>query len=197
MAEEEVTQEESAEVTATETEEDEPLGPKGQKALDAMKEQLKAARADAKAGKAAATRLAELEASSMSEQEKAVKAAREEAAAEVRSEVLRERLGDKIEAAMAGRFSVPASLLNLNPDEFIVDGQIDTAAIKAAVDGLLTTYPNLAVGEPARFQGTADQGARGGQKATPAEAIAEAEAKGDFQTARSLKAAQLLSLPQS
>jgi hypothetical protein len=85
---------------------------------------------------------------SKSDTERAIEAARQEAATQARTEVQRDRVIDKIEVAAAGKFTdlEDATLrLGRNADEFIgKDGAIDTAAISAAVDKLLKDKPHLA-----------------------------------------------------
>lgn len=81
------------------------------------------------------------------EAEQAIARAREEAGAEARAAVTRERVIDKIEVAAAGKFAdVEDAQLHLGKraDEFIKDGVIDTAAIGKAVDKLLEDKPHLA-----------------------------------------------------
>ncbi len=97
--------------------------------------------------KAKAARLAEIEEANASELDKAIKKARDEAATEVRTEITRERVLDKIEVAAAGKFAdVTDARLRIGQQaaDFIKsDGSIDFAAIKAAVDKQLEDAPHL------------------------------------------------------
>lgn len=97
--------------------------------------------------KAKAARLDEIEAEQATEQEKAVKAAVEEATREVTQRLMTERVMDKIEVAAAGEFEdVEDARLRLGSraDEFLTDdGEIDTDAIAEAVQKLLEDKPHL------------------------------------------------------
>jgi multidrug efflux pump subunit AcrA (membrane-fusion protein) len=102
------------------------LGDAGKKALDAMKAQLKEARAEARAGKALQAELDTLKAQTMSETEKAIDQARREAAQEARTATLREvggeRVADAIRVASAGRnVDVDALLEGLDTGRFLGD----------------------------------------------------------------------------
>lgn len=121
--------------------------------------------ADAKANKAAAARLAEIEAAQQSDMEKAVAAARKETEDAVRSEVRRERVLDRIEVLAAKDFADPEDArlrLGQRADEFVGDdGTVDAKAIAAALADLLKNKPHLAAAQPdGRPRGNADIGAR-------------------------------------
>jgi hypothetical protein len=140
------------------------LGDAGKKALDAMKEKW---RTERDARKAAEDKLAAASKPKPAEGEPLdVDALRKQIRDESRAEVLRERTLDKIEAKAAGRFRDPEdALLRLgrNVDEFIDGDKIDLAAIEDALVELLDKRPDFGVtqGEPKRFKGTADGGAKG------------------------------------
>lgn len=175
MADDEVTEETSA--TETEpTTEDEPLGPSGVKALAAMKEQLKAARTEAKIGREAAKRLADLEDRDKSELEKAQKRADAAEKAAADHELASTRLAVAFEKGLT-----PAQakrLVGTSRDE-----------LEADADEVLRDFP------VAKFAGTADQGSRTSVPApTLAERIAEAQEKQDWSTVGALKAQQLRDL---
>ncbi|MEU8196345.1 hypothetical protein AB0C10_21415 [Microbispora amethystogenes] len=157
--------------------------------------------ADYKDLKAKASQFDELTASQQTETEKAVAKAREEAKAEALAEVRRDRVLDKIEVLAAGRFADPEDAklrLAARLDEFVGDdGQTDTKAVEGALSKLLTEKPHLAAGGSRRFEGGGDGGPRGGKPAPSLdEQIREAEAKGDWKTARQLKTQLLLQPPK-
>lgn len=138
----------------------EALGEPGKKALDTMKQERNAER----------ERRQQIEA-----EHAALKAQIEGRDVEHKAEVERQRIRDdalkvandrilkaEIRVAAAGKLADPAdALLHINLTEFAVsaDGEVDTAAIAAAIDQLITTKPYLAA-QGGRFQGAGDGGAR-------------------------------------
>lgn len=105
-----------------------------------------------------------LSAAQQTELEKAVNAARAETENAVRSEVMRDRVLDRVEALAAKDFADAEDArlrLASRVEEFIADGKIDSDAIKAALGTLLTDKPHLAVPSDRRPRGDVDQGARG------------------------------------
>lgn len=168
---------------------DKPLGPAGEKALAAWKERAKAAEA----------KVSEFEQANLTEQERAVAEAEARGkaegqalaqAAEFRAE-LRVAAADKLNKQAATDLSSDAALAmkQLGFDEVPVTatGDIDAEAISAAIDAYVEARPYLA--GDATPPPSIDQGSR-----TPApnpsieDAIAQAEANGDWKTARQLKA---------
>lgn len=167
---------------------DTPLGPKGEKALQA--EKTKRREADRLRRTAARERdeaLAELERLKTAATQKGAKAgdgdsaddapdldairaeARDKATAEAKAEVLKDRVGDKIEVLAAKRFQdagdAVVHLLRTSEIADFLDGdKIDAEAIKEALDELLERKPYLAVAAQSakRFQGSGDGGARKG-----------------------------------
>lgn len=140
---------------------EENLGDAGKKALDAMKADRNAARAKAAEAEAEIARLRAVaegkEAEFKAEQERR---AVEATALGKANERIKKA---EIRAAAAGKLNDPADALRyLDLDEFEVsdDGEVDTDAVKEAIDRLISTKPYLAVAQGTRFQGTADQGAR-------------------------------------
>lgn len=136
------------------------LGDAGKKALDAMKAKWRAERARAKA---AEDKLAAASKPTPSEDGTDLEAMREQARSEARTEVLKDRALDKIEAKAAGRFKDPEdALLRLgkNVDNYISDGKIDLEAIEDDLVELLEKRPDFGVtqGDSKRFKGTADGG---------------------------------------
>ena len=139
---------------------------------------------------AAEARLAELEGASQSEQERAVKAARDEALAEARAEAEAGRRRDRLEVAVtrvgARMFAdVDDALLNVermidrgdvDPDDvYDDDGKIKTDGVRAALEQLLEDKPHLALDRGSSNGGTGanDAGKGGAAKGrdgmTPAE----------------------------
>jgi hypothetical protein len=151
--------------------EDKPLGPAGEKALHAEKERRKAAEKTARENKA---RLEALEAEltrlkngGEDDAAKAVREAREKAEADALTKANARILKAEVKAAAAGKLSDPADALRfLDVSDFEVDadGNVDTDAIKEAVDDLLKSKPYLAAQGGARFKGSADGGARKGSR---------------------------------
>jgi len=140
---------------------EEALGDAGKKALDAMKAKWKEADALAKKRDA---ELAELRAQAEG-REAEFKAEQERRAVEATAlSKANDRIKKaEIRALAAGKLNDPADALRyLDLDEIEVsdDGEVDTAAVKEALERLISTKPYLAVAQGTRFQGTADQGAR-------------------------------------
>ncbi|MDY7102127.1 MAG: hypothetical protein S0880_13150 [Actinomycetota bacterium] len=160
----------------------------------ALAKERQAARDERKARKALEDELAELRQANMSDAEKAVADARREGETAA-TERYRDRLvRTEVRAAAAGRLADPAdaiNLLDLAAFEVNDDGSLDTDAIAAAVDELLTSKPYLAASTPARQPaGSADQGMRGSSAVRqltredligmPPEAVEKAEADGQL-----------------
>lgn len=137
------------------------LGEAGKRALEAERGSRRAAENRAKALE---TELAKFRESSMSEQEKAIAAARREATAEAGVAFNRRLVQAEVRAAAAGKLADPEDAVRfLNLDEFEVgsDGDVDKKAITSAIERLLKGKPYLS-GSATRPTGDADQGARGG-----------------------------------
>jgi hypothetical protein len=153
-----------------------------------------------KANSQAAKRLADIEAANATEQEKAVAAARQEASTETASKYSSRIISAEIRAAAGGKLADPSDavrLLDMSTFSLDDNDEVDSAAVVKAIDELLKSKPYLGVKDDRRFQGGADQGARGGQKQTIDDQIREAEGKGDWRTAGALKAQKLSELPHS
>ena len=157
-----------------ESPEDKPLGPEGEKALDAFKARAREAEKKAKRVDDLEAELAKFREDAMSEQEKAIAQARTEAADTARSEAMstfNERLfAAEVKAASAGKFVdddlmadplVSRRLLGLDDIPLTESGDIDSAAIADAVSRLTESKPHLAV-SATRPAGDVDQGARPG-----------------------------------
>ncbi|MFF8817805.1 hypothetical protein ACF07D_07400 [Leucobacter sp. NPDC015123] len=93
--------------------------------------------------------------------EKALDDARRDAAAEATAKANKRLIAAEFRSAAAKRVKDPriaAKLVDLEGIEVDDDGEVDADGIAAALDAVLEEYPDLA---PSRFEGTADQGARG------------------------------------
>lgn len=139
--------------------EDKPLGPKGERALQAMKAKLKDERTKRRAAEAKLTESGKAS-EDKTDPDQVRKAAEDAATARANQRVLR----SEIKAAAAGRLSDPKDALKfLDLDQFEVDadGEIDEDEITDAIDDLLTRKPYLAAQQTGkRFQGSGDGGAR-------------------------------------
>lgn len=177
---------------------DKPLGPAGEKALEAEKAKRKAALERAR--KAEADRdtlkaeLDKLRGGDDKDKGPTAEQLREQARDEARAETLRERALDKVEAKAAKLFADPEdarALLAASVDDFVDGKKIDLDAINEALEDLLKRKPHLAAQGGKRFEGSADQGSRKGgtrpaqltkadlDRMSP-EAIVEAKKKGQF-----------------
>ncbi|PZF98252.1 phage scaffolding protein [Micromonospora deserti] len=124
------------------------LGDPGKKALDAMKQREKAARAESRELK---KRLADLEAAAAAKDktpdEQAIDAARREAAAETLAKANARILRSEVKAAAAGKLADPSDALRLlDLDQFEVgdDGEVDAGDIADAISELIKNKPYLA-----------------------------------------------------
>jgi hypothetical protein len=157
----------STSVDDTETEDapegSDALGDAGKKALDAMKAKWQAERDKRKAADA---ELAKLKLPKDGDQPDPKEIA-EQARADARAEVLRERALDKIETKAAKLFADPEdarALLAGQVEDFLDGDKVDIDAIEDALKDLLTKKPHLGAATAKRFQGGADGGARNGSK---------------------------------
>jgi hypothetical protein len=163
---------------------EEALGDPGKKALDSMKAERKAALDRAKA---AETRAAELQAKlegREAEHQASVEAQRVKDDAIIRAELKAAAKGKLADPSDAGLF------INLKDFEVSSNGDVDTDALNAAIDDLISRKPHLGATERRRFDGDADAGKKtdpkGGQlsrtdidRMTPDE-IADAYTTGKF-----------------
>lgn len=154
----------SAEAPAEGTEE---LGDKGKQALDRMKQERNAAKAQAREhAKALEEMRAELERLKSGEQEdETAKKIREAESAALQKANAR-ILNAELRAAATGKLADPADALKfLDTSAFEVDadGNVDADAIAEAIADLTEKKPYLAAQGTKRFQGSADGGARPSQ----------------------------------
>lgn len=111
------------------------------------------------------------------EAEKAVEAARLEGRSEALSAANDRLLRAEVKAAAAGKLSDPADavrMLDLSSFKVGDDGEIDSGAIGAAIEDLVRSKPYLAA-QPQGFQGSGDNGSRGGKPGGPAQITSRAE----------------------
>lgn len=140
----------------------EPLGDAGKRALEEERSGRKAAE---KAARDAQAELDKLRKDSMSDQERAVAEAKAEARAEVLTQANQRLLRAEVRAAAAGKLADPDDALGLLdlPSFMDDDGEINTKAIKSAIDKLVSSKPYLSA-RPGN--GSGEGGARGGNANT-------------------------------
>lgn len=164
------------------------LGDAGKQAIDRMKAERKEARDSAAAEKARADALqAKLDGKEAEHTAAQEKAATEAAAlAKANGRILR----SEVKAAAKGVLADPADaykFLDLDSFEVSDDGEVDDAAIEAALKDLVEKKPYLAVQDGKRFQGGADGGTRKESGKSVDDQIADAQKAGDIQTVVALK----------
>lgn len=172
-------------------EEDKPLGPKGEKALEAEKAKR---RQETQRRRAAETELAKLRSEGSSDADKARAEAETAAVQKANAKILNAEIRAVAATKMANPKLAPR-LLDLDQFEVDPDGEVDRDEIAAAIDALVQENPGLAAtqsGSQKRFQGSGDGGARGKPASLDGQILA-AEQKGDWKTARQLKAQKLAS----
>jgi hypothetical protein len=174
----------------------EALGDAGKQALDRMKAERAAARAEAREAKAELDRMrAELALRDKPAEEQAIEAARAEARAEATRSANLRVVKANLRAAATGKLADPTDILAypniVDPDSFEVDddGNVDSDSLADAVTELLAKKPHLAA-QQGRFQGGGDGGAKAPAK--PAsdeleEAIKAATAARNFALVATLK----------
>ncbi|WP_338183013.1 hypothetical protein [Jatrophihabitans sp.] len=172
----------------TETEAEKTLGDAGKQAIDRMKAERKTARDEAAAEKARADALqAKLDGKEAEHTAAQEKADTEKAAlAKANDRIVR----SEVKAAAKGVLADPADaykFLDLDSFEVSDDGDVDEAAIAAALDELVKNKPYLAVQDGKRFQGGADGGTRKESGKSVDDQIAEAQKAGDIQAVIALK----------
>lgn len=146
----------SSEAEATETTDEPNAG--AHKALVAERKARKALEKEFNALKA------EIASKDKPEAEQALDAARREAAAEATAKSDARLVRAELKAAAATKVKNPAlalKLIDTSEIEVGEDGEVDQDALNAAIDDLLTEYPELAADAASKFGGGADQGAKG------------------------------------
>ena len=170
------------------------LGDKGKQALDRMKAEKKAAQDEARTAK----EQAKTNADALAALQAKIDGKEAEHAAELKSREVEtaalakanERiLKAEVRAAAAGKLADPADalqFLDLTKLEVGSDGEVDSAAVAAAIDKLITDKPYLAA-QGKRFQGGADGGARNESTKSIDDQINEATKAGNHVLAIALK----------
>lgn len=170
MSDEDTSATDETEVQDTDAEqdsstEDERLGDAGKKALDAWKDRARLAEKalkDAKVAAAKAQQEADLKDKPADEQE--IERARAEARAEATAEANKRILRSELKALATGKLADPTdAALYVNLDDFTVSdsGDVDSDALNEAIADLIERKPHLAAQKQSRFDGAADQGAKG------------------------------------
>jgi len=134
------------------------LGDAGKKAIDAMKAERNAARKEVADAKAEVERL-----KAAAEGREAEWKAEQDARLAADQRFNQRILNAEVKAAATGKLSDPADalkFLDLTQFEVNDDGDVDAAAIEAAISALIESKPYLAAESTTRFQGSADAGAR-------------------------------------
>lgn len=168
------------------------LGDAGKKALDAMKVKWQKERDARKALADQVAKLTANKADDKNDDQPDPDEIRKQAKAEAVAEVLRDRALDKVETKAAKLFADPEdarALLASRVDEFVDDGKVDLDAIAEALEDLLKKKPHLAAATAKRFQGSADGGARNGNKPSQltrddVQRLAKAGKHGEIEKAR-------------
>ena len=96
-------------------------------------------------------------------EEQALEAARAEARTEATAKANERIARAEVKAAATGKLKNPAlalQLITISEIDVSDDGEVDSDAVNQAIADLLEKYPELAA-DGSKFQGTADQGAKG------------------------------------
>lgn len=156
---------ESAETQTEQNTEDEQLGDAGVKALEAWKVRARNAEKTAREATAEAERIKrEAALKDKPAEEQALEAARAEARAEATTKANERILRSELKALATGKLADPTdAALYINLTDFTVndDGDVDSDALNDAISDLLERKPHLAAAKQTRFDGAADQGAKG------------------------------------
>lgn len=164
-SEEETQNDTTQETESQETETETTLGDAGKKALDTMKAERNAAKADARTIRAELDRIkAELALKDKPAEEQAIEAAKAEARTEATQKANARILKSELKALATGKLADPTdAALYINLDDFTVDdnGDVNSDALTEAITELLERKPHLAAAKQNRFDGNADQGAKG------------------------------------
>ncbi|MBG0828547.1 hypothetical protein HS041_12285 [Planomonospora sp. ID67723] len=196
VEETEETESEDTETSEEPDDEDKPLGPAGEKALQAEKDKRKAAaekarvekaRADAaeaelaklrRAAERAKPKAADKDADEAPDPEEIRREAEQSALARANERIIRA----EIRAAAAGKLNDPRdalSFLDLSKFEVDADGNVDADEVADAIEDLLKNKPYLAVpaqGDGKRFKGSGDGGAKPSKPTRP-KSLSEAVTK--------------------
>lgn len=166
-----------ADAAAGSADADKPLGPAGEKALQAEKDKRRAAQRELREWKSLGLTPEQIRSLNKpdadgGDQAPDLDAIREQARAEARAESLKDKAMDKLEAKAARLFKNPddaRKFLSDRVSDFIDGDTVDVEAITDAIGDLLMERPYLGVaqgdgdGRP-KFSGTGDAGPRNGNK---------------------------------
>lgn len=157
-----VTDETSIDVETTETPDDPPLGPNGEKALAAERENRRAEQAKRRAAEA---ELRELRAKmdAKPDDEPDLGALRAQIEAEAAAKVAERVIALELKAAAAGKLADPADahrFIDLSNFEVGPDGTVDSQDVADAIAGLLDSKPYLAARRGNERPGSSDAGVR-------------------------------------
>jgi len=181
--------------TADTTEGETALGDAGKKALDAMKAERNDARKQAREVREELERLrSEAALKDKPAEEQALEAARAEARVEAAGKANERILRSELRASATGKLADPsdaALYIDLTDFEVGDDGEVDSDALNDAITDLLTRKPHLAAGKPNRFDGDADQGARGKSDTIPQWTEADLDRASDDETVAAKAAGKL------
>ena len=181
--------------TADTTEGETALGDAGKKALDAMKAERNDARKQAREVREELERLrSEAALKDKPAEEQALEAARAEARVEAAGKANERILRSELRASATGKLADPsdaALYIDLTDFEVGDDGEVDSDALNDAITDLLTRKPHLAAGKPNRFDGDADQGARGKSDTIPQWTEVDLERASDDETVAAKAAGKL------
>lgn len=181
--------------TADTTEGETALGDAGKKALDAMKAERNDARKQAREVREELERLrSEAALKDKPAEEQALEAARAEARVEAAGKANERILRSELRASATGKLADPsdaALYIDLTDFEVGDDGEVDSEALNDAITDLLTRKPHLAAGKPNRFDGDADQGARGKSDTIPQWTEVDLERASDDETVAAKAAGKL------
>jgi len=176
---------------------EETLGDAGKRALEALKAELREARslADSRLGEGGKSQLDEYKTKAQSArqqaadyqkqlaklqaeialkdkpaEEQAIEAAKQEARAEATQKANLRILKADLRAAATGKLADPtdaALYLDLSTFDVSDDGEVDSDALATAIAELIERKPHLAAQKQNRFDGAADQGAKGKDSTPP------------------------------
>ncbi|MFW6092222.1 MAG: hypothetical protein ACODAF_10065, partial [Actinomycetota bacterium] len=134
----------------------------GKKALDAMKEKVKAERQKRRDVEAELEKLRKAAEAKPDDEQPSADEIRREAEKAATQKANARIVRSEIRAAAAGKLADPKDALTfLDADQFEVDenGEVDSDEVADAIDDLVKNKPYLAAQGGRRFQGTADNGA--------------------------------------
>lgn len=174
------------------------LADPGKQALDRMKEQREAAKAQAAELKAELDRIkSEAALKDKPAEEQALEKARNEGKAEATAAAHALIVKARLTGAASGKLADPSDVLAypsiVKLADFTVDenGDVDSDALNEAIADLIKRKPHLAAQKQTRFDGGADQGAKGKDATPPQWTEADLELATDDETVAAKAAGKL------